>query len=299
MSELPDFVSDGPSSTPAAEAPATPVAEAPAAAPAETSEAPQADERPRGADGKFLPKVEAEAPAQPDAAPALAPAAAEAPAPVAPAADPQHHVPLPTFLDMRDRLSATERENKELREWRQAQEARANRQPPPQAPDPQADPEGFAQWQFNQAVAQQVEASKYELRRDMSRQFATIRHGEETVNAAFDWGAKRCDEDPHFNAKVRESQDPFGFVVTEYQREQQLSQLGSDDWAAFQAWKQAQAAAPQGQAAPVQPAASAAPAAIPKPAAPRPSLASAPSAASSGAAIPRDGEGAYDAMFNR
>jgi hypothetical protein len=260
MADLPDFLSDEPSSAPEPTA-AAPEGQAPeAAAPA----APAGD--------------------QPQPSAAAAPAASPA--------DPQgHSVPLATFLDLRDRATAAEKDAKELREWRQQQEEAARRRPPPAAPDPDQDPEGYRQYQ-----AAAHDQSLYSMRLEMSRGFAETRHGAETVSQAFDWGVKRCDEDPFFNAKVRASKDPVGLVVDEWKREQQLSTMTPDDIAAFQAWKAAQTAAGQPGAQPAAASAAAPPA---KPAAPRPSIASGPSAGASGAPEARDGQATFDAMFGR
>lgn len=255
--DLPDFLSDEPSSTPNASAAAPPQGQTPeGAAPAG---------QPEGAG------------AQPP--PAAAPAAPEA-----------HTVPLPTFLEMRDELSASKKEAKELREWRQQQEAKARSQPPPPAPNRDEDPDGYEAHQ--QAV---IDARLYEQRREISRRFAVLQHGEETVSRAFEWAANRCDEDKFFNGKVRSHEDPLGFVVAEWQREQMLADTTPADFAAFQAWKAAQApgAQPGGQPS----AQAAAPAAPVKPTAPRQSLAAGPSAGASAGPEARDGEAQFDAMF--
>lgn len=252
--DLPDFLSDEPSSAP----------ETPAAA------------------------VEGQAPEA--AAPAPEPTGDQPqPLAAAPAAQPEPHaVPLATFLDLRDRASAAEKEAKELREWRQQQQEAAQRRPIP-VPDRYEDPEGYEQFQ-----ALQQDQAQFAMRLDMSRGFAEMRHGAETVTQAYDWGVKRCDEDPFFNAKVRASKDPVGLVVAEWQRDRMVTQMTPDDVAAFQAWKAAQTAQPAAQHQ-AQPAAAAAPV---KPAAPRPSLAAGPSAGASAGVIPRDGAATFDAMFN-
>lgn len=164
---------------------------------------------------------------------------------------------LAALLDERDKRKAAEAE---LQRFREAQQQRQ----PVQMPDPYEDPEGFA-------AAQEARVSQalYQTNLRWSEQIATMKHGEETVIAAKDWGFKRCESDPYFNAKVAASPDPVGFVVTEFRREEIASKVNLDDFAKFQAWQQA-----QGQ---LQQAATAAPpntaSAIP----PR-SLASAPSA---------------------
>jgi hypothetical protein len=225
------------------------------------------------------------APAQQEA-PATPPVVEPAqPAPVAPVEPPvAQHVPLSTFLDMRDKAAANEKRAKELEAWRQQQEAQARRQP---APDPTEDLVGFQQHQ-----AQQFHGALYAQSLTFSRRMAEMQHGPDVTKTAFEWGAARCDQDPFFNEKVRASQDPVGLVVEEWKREQLLSKLDPTDLEAFQAWKAGQAANPATlqQAAVAQQAAA-------RPAAPRASLAAAPSAGASADPRPLDGEETYTAMF--
>jgi hypothetical protein len=279
--DLPDFLSDDPSATPQVQPAPEPVTEA---APAAEAPAPEAGQ-PRDTNGRF-------APATPEAPPA-APAAEAPPAQPQPPAEP--YAPIAALLDEREKRQKAEARAAELEQWRQQQEAQARQQPPVRAPDPDQDPQGFRAFQ-----AAQLDELLYEQRREMSRGFAEVRFGKDTVDQAFEWGAKRCDEDPYFNAKVRSSRDPYSFVVGEYQRDQIASQVSPDQFKAFQEWQAAQAAAasaPPAAAPPMAPAPVAAP--PPAPAAPRPSLAAAPSAAASSQPIPRDGASTYDAMFDR
>lgn len=286
MADLPDFLSDEPSSASQAQAEPTPAPAEVASSPEPTPEpAPAAEGPARGPDGKF-------APASPpvEAAPAVAaeppPAEPAPPPPAPPAPDPM--APVAALVEERLKRQAAEREAQDLREWRRQQEARVQQQP---LPDPEADPEAYRQHQ-----AAQLANVFWDQRLEMSRQFAEIRHGEESVKTAFDWGVQRCDQDKFFNEQVRASKDPVGFVVAQWQREQQLAAVTSEDFAAYQAWKAAQTAAP---AAAVQAPHAAAPAAAPpaQPAAPRPSLAAAPSADISSAPAVIDGAEAYRRMF--
>jgi hypothetical protein len=234
--------------------------------------------------------------AQPEPAPA-APAPEPAPAAAAPQPEPQHHAPLSALLDERERRQAAERQRDELQAWRTQQEAaqRAAAAPPP---DPAEDPAGYQSWrdtQLNEAL--------YEHGRDISRRFAVLQHGEEAVKEAYEWGVRRCDEDPHFNAKVRNSQDPYGVVLAEFRRDQIASNFKQDEWDAFQAWRSSQQ--PQNGLGPVsvevapQPQPHPAPAVTPppKPVPPRASIAAAPSASHSGQPLPADGEGTFERMF--
>lgn len=259
--ELPDFLSDA-----ATAAPETPQ--------------PVAEAQPTPQD----------APQDPAATPVAEVAPEPAPEPAPTVVDPAtgQHVPLPTFLDMRDRATAAEKRAKELENWRQQQEAAARRQPPPSLDE---DPQGFHQHQ-----AQQFDAALYSQRLTFSRSLAEVKHGADTVNAAFEWGAARCDQDPFFNQKVKSSPDPVGFVVDEWRRDQVASKVDPSELEAFLAWKAAQAQQP-GQPAPAASAAGAQTAPPARPAAPRPSIAAAPSAGASAGPRGLDGDETFARMF--
>lgn len=144
-------------------------------------------------------------------------------------------VPLAAVLDERDRRKQLE---KELEQYRQRQQ-----QPAPEPIDPWTDLEG--------ALAQrdqQYQAMLFQQKAQMSRRFAEMQHGAETVEAAIAWGAAKCEQDPAFNQMVFASDDPVGFAVAQFHRDQIASNMTMDDFKAFQAWKQAQSN-PQPQAA--------------------------------------------------
>ena len=166
-------------------------------------------------------------------------------------------VPFAAVLDERDKRKELQAE---IERMRQAQPA-----PTPQAiPDMFEDPEGYTS-----ALAQTFEQRIYQTQLQMSDRFAQNQYGEELTTAAKQWAFEKCNTDPYFNAKVRESGDPVGYAVKEYQRDQIVSTVTPDDFKQFTAWKQAQAGltpAPTAQE-------------TPSPAKPPPrSLASAPSA---------------------
>lgn len=142
--------------------------------------------------------------------------------------EPQH-VPLTAMLDERDKRKALEAE---LAQYR-AQQAQ---QQQPAAPDMFEDPDGYRTHQ-----EQQVQAALYQSNLQWSQRIASIQHGEETTQQATNWGIERCNTDPYFNAKVRASADPIGFVVSEWKREQIASEVTPDDFEQFKAWKAAQA----------------------------------------------------------
>lgn len=187
---------------------------------------------------------------------------------------------LAALLDERDKRKAAEAELQRLRDAAQANQA------PIQMPDPYEDPEGFA-------AAQEARVSQalYQTNLRWSEQIATMKHGEETVTAAKDWGFKRCETDPYFNAKVAASPDPIGYVVTEYKRDEIASNVNLDEFAQFKAWQAA-----QGQIA--QQAASAAPPNAAS-AIPPKSLASAPSAGTMLTTPVQDDEEIFNEVFSR
>lgn len=228
----------------------------------------------------------------PQEAPATPPPADPAqPAPVA--ADPSlaeqaaaQHVPLSTFLDMRDKATAAEKRAKELETWRQQQEAAARRQPPPSREE---DPDGYEEHRD-----QRFQAALYEQKLSFSERLAVGAHGKDAVAAAKSWYDEYATQDPFFDRKVASSADPYEVVITEWKRQQLLTRIDPNDIDAFQAWKAAQAG--QAPAAP-NPAAGAPSAPPARPQAPRASIAAAPSAGASADPRPMDGDETYRSMF--
>lgn len=264
-------------SQPAAEA--APAADAPAAAP----EAPVAEGQQRGPDGKFV-----------AATPAAEPAPQAAPAAEAPPAQPEPLAPIAALLDERDKRQAAERRAeasevraRELQAWRDQQEAAARRQPIPSRE------ENPVAWEQHREALIQNELRN--IRLTSSRQIAEVKHGEDVVTKAYDWGFERCATDPYFNAKVAAAADPVSLVVAEWKREQ-AAQVDPKEFEAFQQWKAAQGAAP---AQAPQPQAQPPAAPLAAPAAPRPSLAAGPSAGRADAAQPGDAEAVFDGMFRK
>lgn len=200
-----------------------------------------------------------------------------------PATPEAHQVPLATFLDQREQMAALKKEAEDLRAWKQQQEQRARQQP---VPDRNAQPD-----EYDEYIQSQVQARVRAVEFNASKRFAELSHGKEAVDAAFQWGVAKCDEDALFNQKVATAADPMELVVAEWKREQTLSKIGdSDRLEAFLAWEASQqntaGQPPQStQANRVQPAA------------PRASIASAPSAGRNGRTEPMTGEGTFNQMF--
>lgn len=175
---------------------------------------------------------------------------------------PQHTVPLATFLDKRDEVKELKRQLAEM-QAKQVQQP----QEPVKIPDPYEDPDGFATYQQNL-----IQDQAFQLRLDMSGQFAEQAHGKEKVEAAVAWAQEEGAKDPFFGQRLRMQPNPVGWVVEQYNRDQFFKQYGSDPNALTALRQQPQAptqtVAPQQTFAPVS--------VTPKQAPPR-SLATAPS----------------------
>lgn len=174
-----------------------------------------------------------------------------------------HTVPLATFLDKRDEAKELKRQVAEMQ--RQLQEYQKPQQPVA-IPDPYEQPEEYQRY-----VQNQVEDQAFRLRLDMSGQFAEQQHGKDVVQAAVAWAEQQGQTDQTFGVRLRGQQNPVGWVVDQYKRDQFFSQYGSDPTALAQL--QGAQTANQGHVAPqaVAPA-------TPKQAPPR-SLVAAPSTA--------------------
>lgn len=183
-------------------------------------EAPKAEGPQRGPDGKFVPKSEPE-PQAPEPQPQ---AAQPEPAPAQPKTDqpPPGYVPVSVVQELR----------KEIQSLKQPAA------PPPPAPDRYADPDGYEAYR-----EQQVQDQLLNTRLDLSEEMARSQHGDELVNAAQQWAVQQFQANPAFQAQVLSQRNPYGYVVAQYQREQMIAQVTPDEFAAYQAWKQAQAQA--------------------------------------------------------
>lgn len=202
-------------------------------------------ERPRDEHGRFAPKD-------------------EKPEPVM--------VPLAALHETRDKVRDLEA--------RLAAQQQPTVQTPPATPDVFEDPEGFTT-----AIQQQIKQAVYAERLNFSHATAAQKYGDETVQAAIEWGRAKCGSDPYFNATVMDNPDPVGFAVQQYQREQIASSVDLSEYEQFKAWKAAQA-----QAQTVAPVAAVQ--------APPRSIATAPS--SGGIEHVPTGPGqAFDSVFNR
>lgn len=180
-------------------------------------------------DGKVeeTPVVEAapivEAPAV-EAAPVVeAPAAETPPVAAAPAVEEVkdgQHVPLPTFLDMRDRAIAAEKREA-------AREAERQQQPPAKAPDPYDDPKGY-----DAHIQGQIDGALQQQKLDTSWHLAVRDHGQEATEQARNWAVEKAKTDPLFRQQldtaVRVQALPLDWIVRQHKRDGLLSQIGDD-----------------------------------------------------------------------
>lgn len=222
-----------------------------------------------------------EAPAEPEA---LAPAEQQ---PVNPLTPPvvEHKpepgfVPISVVLDERDKRKALEAEVAQFRAQQQPQTQ-------PQVPDMFDDPEGFANYQAGTA-----HSAALNVKLDMSEEFVRQQKGDEIVDKARDWALEQFQRRPGYQQEVFNQRNPYGYIVQQYEREQIASSVTADDFAQFQAWKQAQAQLTQTQQ-------QAAPAVAPSPAIPPRSLASAPSAGGINADVVQTDEEIFAETFSR
>jgi len=234
------------------------------------------------------PETPVEAPqaaTQPEPTPAPTPTPpSETAAPVPVPEKQREEIPLPVFLDMRDKLKAAERERDELR---------AAQRQPQAVPSIQDDPEAFAAHQ-----ADLINRTRTSTIFDVSETMATEKYGAEPVKSAMDWAMQRAEASPAFAAEYLKQKHPIDWAVKQQKRDALLNEMG-DDPDAFIARKIAERSAGQAQtpAAPVmahtQPVAPQA-----HTPAPPASLASAPSAGGM-ATIPTGPMAAFDATFRK
>jgi hypothetical protein len=139
-------------------------------------------------------------------------------------------VPLQALHETRDEVKALKQQLAALQPQQQPQA--------PQVPDIFENPEGYTQYLQSQ-IAQTTLNDRLNLSEEMVRQST----GDETVNAAQEWGRQMLAANPMFAQTFYAQRNPYGFLVGEYKRHQTLSQLGNADpkeIEAFIAWKNTQ-----------------------------------------------------------
>lgn len=155
-----------------------------------------------------------------EAAPVVdAPAAETPPVAAAPAVEEVkdgQHVPLPTFLDMRDRAIAAEKREA-------AREAERQQQAPAEVPDPYDDPKGFAAH-----VERVADAKATDNRFRMSNVYAKREYGEETVNTATEWALERAKSDPVWANQYMREDHPIDWIVRQHKEAADLDDYRKD-----------------------------------------------------------------------
>lgn len=199
----------------------------------------------RDEQGRFAPK-------EPEPVVAEAQPAAETPKDEA-------YVPSWRLREKREEWEATERRYQESQSLLQRQiaelQAKLPKAEPAKVPDVFEDPNGFLQHGVQQAVdpiSQQVG----KLTEFYSRKDAVREHGEEKVTAAYqalDQAASRGDPEARaVVARVKQSMDPFGDMVTWHSKQSVFQQIGNDPNAWFEKELEKRLADPQFASAQLQ-----------------------------------------------
>ena len=140
--------------------------------------------------------------------------------PAAPVAAPKADtVPLPAYLDERDKRQNAQREAAELRAWREAQERR--REAEVQAPNILDDPDGYHQWvqqefgALNQRFEQTLDARLAQQRIGLSMRAWKKELGAEQFKSLHEWTATMP---PGWVAWAEAQDDPFGAAFDEFDK---------------------------------------------------------------------------------
>lgn len=149
-------------------------------------------------------------------------------------------VPSGRLREEREQREAAERRFQEAQaQWQrelQAIRSQLPKQEQPKAPDVFENPDGFLQHGVQQAV-DPIKSEIGQLREFYSRKEAIREHGQEKVQAAYNWLAEGMQQrDPVRSAvyqRAMQSMDPFGEIVSEHQKNSLYSQIGSDPNAWF------------------------------------------------------------------
>lgn len=238
---------------------------------------------------QIAPLVEAEAEpvvaaeVQPTPEVVATPEAIAAPEPItepAPVQQQDHNIPLPKYLDERERRKEAERR---LAEY-EAQQA------PSQRPDPLDDPEGYAA-HFERQMEERLTGQRLQMSNVMARQS----YGADAVDMAVNWAAEKAKVDPLFAAAYMGEAHPIDWIVRQHKRDGLLSDIGDnvDDWFTREAAKRGFVS--QSAVSVVAPIPVATQPAV-RPAAPPRSIAS---DAAASASVPGDPSADFMAIFNK
>lgn len=150
------------------------------------------------------------------------------------------HVPSWRLREERERAEAAERRFQEAQAQWQRQlaelQSRLPRHEDSKAPSVFEDEHGFLQHGLSQAVTP-IKSEIKELREANSELRAVMRHGEDKVASAKKWLAEGIRSDParyELWQRALSSRDPYGDIVSEYQRSTVYQQIGDDPNAWFE-----------------------------------------------------------------
>lgn len=206
------------SDEPHAEAPEAAV-EAPqeAETPVEASEAPaETVERPRGPDGKFIPKGDKPEAEEPSAE-----------APPAPQQEEAGHIPIAALKDERSKRQALENELAQLRQsMAQAQQPQPIQNQGP--PDRWEDPEGYDRWLVNQAsvVAREEAVQAFNLQRIHSSA-AQFRADKPDYDEAIHVFGQMADMNPGLVQQMQQADNPAAFAYETGKLQSEIIRHGS------------------------------------------------------------------------
>lgn len=166
--------------------------------------------QPRGPDGRFAPRDEAQPEPQPQPEPTQEPEPTAATPQV-----PSGFVPVGVVQELRN-------------------EIRALKQQPYEQPQPYIDPD----------TAQLIQASAMDVKLNLSEELAREKYGDQTVTEAQQWAMEKFQQSPAYQSEVLQQRNPYSYVIQQFKREQALQKLDPDKLDAFMAWQQQQATAP-------------------------------------------------------
>ena len=145
--------------------------------------------------------------------------------------DKGHSVSLPVYLKTRDEVKELRRYKEQVEAERRAQVEEAARNQ--YVPNAESSPYEIAMWQ-----QQQLHDAMLAERISTSMTFAEKEHGGELIAAAANWAVNRVRNSPDgafFESQIESQRDPIGWVVREYQKDQKVNAVLTDEEAYFRA----------------------------------------------------------------
>lgn len=142
-----------------------------------------------------------------------------------------HMVPLSEYLNTRDQLKELKKFKEQVEAERRAAEEQAARNQ--YVPTPESSPYEIAVWQQTE-----MQKAIQQERINTSMLYAEEKYGPDLVTEAAQWAVQKARSGPdglYFEAQIEQQRDPIGWVVKEYQKEQKVNAVLSDEEAFFRA----------------------------------------------------------------